>query len=413
MGNNDYHLVTLNNGLRVAHLKVSSTLLVHCGFVVNSGSRDDGSIEGIAHFLEHMLFKGTQKRKTVHVLNHLENVGGELNAFTTKELTSVYATVQKKHFQRAVDILVDITFRSSFPEAEIQKEKTVIKDEINMYLDNPDENIYDEFQEMVFENHPLAHNILGSEKSISQINAGNLKDFVQNNYTADNTVFVVVGNVSLNRTVEALNKFMADIKLPRSIKNHNYQSIKYSPKRVEKPSDFTQSYGIMGIPCYTDTHEMRYPMILLNNLLGGPGMNSRLNLGIREKYGFTYHIESGYSAFSDTGLFHCYLSCEERYLKRSFQLIRKELQKLKTNKLGKLQLQQAKNQIAGNLIISSESRTGLLLHIGKGIVKYGHANSIVETISKIENITAEQVLEAANEIFNFEDFSELIYFPEP
>ncbi len=413
MGNNDYHLVTLNNGLRVAHLKVSSTLLVHCGFVVNSGSRDDGSIEGIAHFLEHMLFKGTHKRKTVHVLNHLENVGGELNAFTTKELTSVYATVQKKHFQRAVDILVDITFRSSFPEAEIQKEKTVIKDEINMYLDNPDENIYDEFQEMVFENHPLAHNILGSEKSISQINAGNLKDFVQNNYTADNTVFVVVGNVSLNRTVEALNKFMSDIKLPGLIKNHNYQSIKYSPKRVEKPSDFTQSYGIMGIPCYTDTHEMRYPMILLNNLLGGPGMNSRLNLGIREKYGFTYHIESGYSAFSDTGLFHCYLSCEERYLKRSFQLIRKELQKLKTNKLGKLQLQQAKNQIAGNLIISSESRTGLLLHIGKGIVKYGHANSIVETISKIENITAEQVLEAANEIFHFENFSELIYFPEP
>jgi len=413
MGNNDYQLVTLNNGLRVAHLKVSSTLLVHCGFVVNSGSRDDGPIEGIAHFLEHMLFKGTHKRKTVHVLNHLENVGGELNAFTTKELTSVYATVQKKHFQRAVDILVDITFRSSFPEVEIQKEKTVIKDEINMYLDNPDENIYDEFQEMVFENHPLAHNILGSEKSISQINAGNLKDFVTNNYTAANIVFVVVGNVSLNRTVEALNKFMADIELPSSIKKHNYQPINYSRKRIEKPSDFGQSYGIMGIPCYTDTHEMRYPMILLNNLLGGPGMNSRLNLGIREKYGFTYHIESGYSAFSDTGLFHCYLSCEERYLKRSFQLIRKELQKLKTNKLGKLQLQQAKNQIAGNLIISSESRNGLLLHIGKGIVKYGHANSIVETISKIENVTAEQVLAAANEIFNFEDFSELIYFPEP
>ena len=413
MGNNDYQLVTLNNCLRFAHLNVSSTLLVHCGFVVNSGSRDDGPIEGIAHFLEHMLFKGTHKRKTVHVLNHLENVGGELNAFTTKELTSVYATVQKKHFQRAVDILVDITFRSSFPEVEIQKEKTVIKDEINMYLDNPDENIYDEFQEMVFENHPLAHNILGSEKSISQINAGNLKDFVTNNYTAANIVFVVVGNVSLNRTVEALNKFMADIELPSSIKKHNYQPINYSRKRIEKPSDFGQSYGIMGIPCYTDTHEMRYPMILLNNLLGGPGMNSRLNLGIREKYGFTYHIESGYSAFSDTGLFHCYLSCEERYLKRSFQLIRKELQKLKTNKLGKLQLQQAKNQIAGNLIISSESRNGLLLHIGKGIVKYGHANSIVETISKIENVTAEQVLAAANEIFNFEDFSELIYFPEP
>jgi len=412
MGNSDYQLITLNNGLRVAHLKVSSTLLVHCGFVINSGSRDDGPIEGIAHFLEHMLFKGTQRRKTVHVLNHLENVGGELNAFTTKEPTSVYATVQKKHFQRAVDILVDITFRSSFPDSEIQKEKTVIKDEINMYLDNPDENIYDEFQEMVFENHPLAHNILGTEKSISQINSQHLKQFIENNYTSDNIVFVVVGNVSINRTVEALNKFMDDINLSSLSKSHNYQPIKYLPKKVEKPSDFGQSYGIMGIPCYTDTHEMRYPMILLNNLLGGPGMNSRLNLGIREKYGFTYHIESGYSAFSDTGLFHCYLSCEEQYLKRSFELIRKELQKLKNKKLGRLQLQQAKNQISGNLIISSESRTGLLLHIGKGIVKYGRANSIIETISKIENVSADQVLEAANEIFNFEEFSELIYYPE-
>jgi len=421
MSSSEYQLYTLNNGLRVAHLKTPSTLLVHCGFVILAGSRNDGDIPGVAHFLEHMFFKGTHRRKTIHVLNHLEVVGGELNAFTTKEITTLYATVQKKHFSRAVDILCDITFNSSFPEQEINKEKIVIKDEINMYLDTPEENIYDEFQELIYGNHPLAHNILGTADSIDQISKSAIQNFVAANYHPSNMVFVVVGNLSTDRVLDTINKYYN----PQHPKTNNQhpktkdqvttpkdQRLTYNPFRNQKVSDFSQAYGIMGIPTYEETHPKRFELLLLNNLLGGPGMNSRLNLAIREKYGYTYHIESGYQAFSDSGLFHCYLSCEEKYLNKSIELIQKELKKLKDQKLGKLQLSQAKNQLTGQLVIANETRSGLLVHLGKGILKFGKARSMKETIQSIEKITAENLQDTANEVFDIDNFSHLHYIPE-
>jgi predicted Zn-dependent peptidase len=433
MSSSDYRLHTLPNGLRVAYLKTPAALLAHCGFVIHAGSRNDGNFPGIAHCLEHMLFKGTQKRKTIHVLNHLEVVGGELNAFTTKEITSIYATVQKKHFKRAADILFDITFNSSFPENELLKEKKVIKDEINMYLDTPEENIYDEFQEKIYNQHPLAHNILGTAETVDTITRQDIIHFVQKHYQFNNLVFVVVGNLPFERVIKIAEElsekgsFATTIspnhhEIFSSISNYSESALiqpdhtnidfQYCPFRDTKKSDFGQSYGIMGLPTYPESHPNKFALLLLNNLLGGPGMNSRLSLAIREKYGYTYHIESGYQAFQDSGLFHCYLSCEEKYLKKSIELIEKELIKLKSNKLGKVQLSQAKNQFIGQLTIANESKSGLMLHIGKGIVKSGKANSIKETIERINQISAIDLLETANQVFDLDAFSHLYYVPD-
>jgi predicted Zn-dependent peptidase len=412
MSRKEYQLYTLDNGLRVAHLKISSTLLVHCGFIIHAGSRNDGEIPGLAHALEHMVFKGTQKRKTIHVLNHLEVVGGELNAFTTKEMTAIYAAVEKRHLSRAIDILCDVTFRSTLPDSELIKEKKVIKDEINMYLDTPEENIYDEFQEIIFGDHPLAHNILGTPDSVDLITRDSLQQFVDNHYQYPNMVFAVVGNVSIDKVIYNLNKFLPQENRNITVPDHKKSPIIYKPSFQKKESDFSNAYAIMGVPAFEEDHKNRFGLLLLNNLLGGPGMNSRLNLSIREKYGYTYHVESGYQAFYDGGLFHCYLSAEEKYIDKSIELIKKELKKLKEQKLGKVQLSQAKNQFIGQIIMGNESKNGLMIHIGKGILKHNKAMSIQETIQKIKNLTAEQLLDIANEVFDFENFSHLQYLPE-
>jgi predicted Zn-dependent peptidase len=282
MSSSDYRLHTLPNGLRVAYLKTPSALLAHCGFVIHAGSRNDGQHPGIAHCLEHMLFKGTQKRKTIHVLNHLEVVGGELNAFTTKEITSIYATVQKKHFKRAADILFDITFNSAFPDNELLKEKKVIKDEINMYLDTPEENIYDEFQEKIYNNHPLAHNILGTSESVDIITRQDIINFVQQHYQFSNLIFVVVGNLPFERVIKITeelsekgsftsnsvfnsNGTTSNIKpLGSSLIQPDHSNIQfdYQPFRDVKKSDFGQSYGIMGIPTFHESHPRKFSLLL-------------------------------------------------------------------------------------------------------------------------------------------------------
>jgi predicted Zn-dependent peptidase len=411
MSRSAYQLYTLDNGLRVAHVKTPSSALVYCGFVVHAGSRNDQEHHGIAHCLEHMFFKGTRKRKTYHVLNHLEVVGGELNAFTTKEITTLYATVQRTHFKRAVDILCDVAFRSSFPENELKKERLVIADEIQMYKDTPEENIYDEFQELLFTQHPLAHNILGDTESLNKISRDDLVSFTQQNYHPDNMVFVVVGSLSSERVLHTLNTYSQEYFPKKEPVIHTPQSWDYSAFRNSKESDFGQAYAIMGLPAYSESHPKRFALMLLNNLLGGPGMNSRLNLSIREKYGYAYNIESGYQSYSDAGMFHCYISCEEKYMQKSLFLIEKEIKKLKEQKLGKVQLSQAKNQLSGQLMMANENRNGLLIHIGKGILKYGRAKQIEETIADINRLSAEDLLDAANESFDFDQFSYLKYLP--
>jgi len=407
----DYALHTLSSGMRLAHKRVAGTRLVHCGFVIGAGSRNDGEQPGLAHCLEHMLFKGTHRRKTIHVLNFLEVVGGEMNAFTTKELTAIYATAQARHYARAVDILCDVTFNSHIPQAELTKEKKVIADEISMYLDTPDENIYDEFQEQVFGSHPLAHNILGSIDSLKHIDRKDIIHFTEKHYTPDNMVFVVVGNISAEKAIHFAERFMPDIR-NRTAPDKQTFSLEYKPSTVTEKTDFSGAYTIMGIPAYPENHPKRWPLLLLNNLLGGPGLNSRLNLGIREKYGYTYHVESGYQSYKDAGLFHCYLSCDARYVQKSTELIQKELKKLREVKLGIRQLSAAKNQFQGQIVMADENRSSLLVHIGKGILRHGRAETLEEVIRKIEKISAADILDVANEILQEDRFSYRTFLPE-
>ncbi len=408
----DYSLHTLSNGLRIAHKRVAGTRLVHCGYIIKTGSRNDEDHPGIAHCLEHMVFKGTQRRKTIHVLNHLEVVGGEMNAFTTKENTAIYATVQSTYYTRAVDILSDVVFNSVIPEPELKKEKKVINDEIKMYLDTPEENIYDEFQEMVFEGHSLAHNILGTEGSLNKIQRQDILDFIAKWYQPQNLIFVVIGNISLARSIAALEKYAGHIAFDlskKAVKTDKKPS--YKKSKIVKETDFMQAYGIMGGPAYADGHADKWKLLLLNNLLGGPGLNSRLNLAIREKYGFTYQVESGYQAFSDAGLFHCYLGSEKKYLDRSMDLVIKELKKLKSQKLGSLQLSRFKNQFSGQLIMSDENRSGLMVHLGRNILADGRARSLEEILKEIQAVTAEDLIRVANEILDIDNFSYLTYLP--
>ena len=418
MGTENHQLITLSNGLRVVHQRVKGTQLVHAGFSINAGSKNDDQHPGLAHCLEHMLFKGTQHRRTIHVLNHLEVVGGELNAYTTKEITTIYGTTQGKHLSRLTDILCDVVFRSTFPTQELEKEKKVIVDEINMYLDTPEENIFDEFQERIFAGHPLAHNILGSETSVHQIQQSHLFDFVKTHYRFDNMVFSVVGNVSLERVLAALQRFLPQVEFPRNGQQNAQSPTPIAPFKggltflEKKKTDFQQAYAILGSLAYGLDHPKRWTLLLLNNFFGGPVLNSRLNLAIREKYGYTYNVESGYSAFSDTGLFHCFVGSEPKYIDKSVSLIFKELKKLRTHTLGSLQLSRAKNQYAGQLVLSNENRSGLMMHLGQSILRKGTATRIEEAIQQIQKVSAADILEVANEILREEQFSQLLYVPE-
>lgn len=420
MGTENHQLITLPNGLRVVHQRVRGTQLVHAGFSINAGSKNDDQHPGLAHCLEHMLFKGTERRKTIHVLNHLEVVGGELNAYTTKEITTIYGTTQGKHLARLTDILCDVIFRSTFPVQELEKEKKVIVDEINMYLDTPEENIFDEFQERIFEGHPLAHNILGTESTVHAIDQSHLFDFVRTHYRFDNMVFSVVGNVSLERVLAALQRFLPSDHVGSSNqKTSNQNNLSAIPVFEPRPSffeskktDFQQAYSILGSLAYELDHPKRWTLLLLNNFFGGPVLNSRLNLAIREKYGYTYNVESGYSAFADTGLFHCFVGSEPKYIEKSVSLIFKELKKLRTQSLGSLQLSRAKNQYSGQLVLSNENRSGLMMHLGQSILRKGTATRIEDAIKQIQMVTASDILDVANEILQEQQFSQLLYVPE-
>lgn len=403
---------TFANGLRLVHQRVSGTRLAHIGYVIGAGSRNDGAWPGMAHCFEHMMFKGTEKRKAIHVLNRLETVGGELNAFTTKELTSVYASVTTEHFSRAAELLTDVSFHSVFPEHELRKEQQVICEEINLYRDTPEENIYDEFQEQVFKGHPLAGNILGTPESVRGMKRNDLVDFRNQYYGPENVVLAVVGNISLQRAIRTFEPLLDQIPLYQNGKRNTAAVRKYKAEKNTKTTDHVQSYGILGNLAYPYAHSKRWPLILLNNVLGGPGLNSRLNLAIREKYGFTYSVESGYASFEDSGLFHCYVSSDKKNLHRAIQLMEKELKKLCDTKLGIIQMHNAINQLKGQIVMSDEHRNGLMLHQGKNVLQNGRVDSLEQVLAKIDAIRSEDLLEVANEIFNFEQLSYLLYLPE-
>nr|WP_155183358.1 pitrilysin family protein [Fulvivirga lutimaris] len=407
----EYEIHTLPNGIRVLHKEVTTTKVSHCGFMLDIGSRDENEQnQGIAHFWEHMAFKGTTKRKAFHILNRIDSVGGELNAYTTKEKIAFYASTLDTYFEKAVELLTDITFDSIFPEKQIEKERNVILEEMSMYYDAPDDAIQDEFDQVIFANHPLGMNILGTADSVRSFHRDDFKKFIKEHINTEKLVFCSVGNIPFKKVVKLAEKYLKDVPTYNANKERSPFE-KYVPaiKGVER--NITQAHCAIGRDAYPISSDKRLPFFMLSNILGGPGMNSRLNLALREKYGFVYSIDATYQSYSDTGLFGIFFGTEPGQLQRSIKLVNKELQKLREVPLGTLQLHTAKEQLMGQLAMAEENNASFMLMMGKSILDLERIDTIDEIFSKIKNVTANELQDLANEMFARDQMSQLTYTP--
>jgi predicted Zn-dependent peptidase len=403
-----YQTYTFSNGIRLVHRQISNPV-AHFGLVVNAGSRDElPNEQGLAHFIEHMVFKGTRKRTYSQVINRLEDVGADLNAFTTKEETCIYASFLSRHYRRANELLSDILFESTFPEKEMLKEKAVIMDEINSYKDNPAEWIHDEFDEIVFPGHPLGRNIMGTPVQLRKYKQKDLVAFVDRMYLTDQVVLSSVGNLPFHKVKEITELFFGS--RPQKTGQLNRMVPQdYTSQLVNKKFGKHQAHVVIGNLTYDYHDERRIPMALLNNIIGGPAMNSRLNLALRERNGIAYNVESNYQPLSDTGLFSIYLGTEEKMLDKAIQLVNKELSKLKESRLSKLQLTKAKEQLKGQLAISVESHQNEMITNAKSYLVYNRIDTIEEMSRKIDRINADLLYEVANEVLDEAKMSMLIY----
>ena len=401
-------IFNLSNGIRVVYLHAPSQV-AHLGITVLAGARFEKDKEdGLAHFLEHCIFKGTKKRKAFHVLSRLDSVGGELNAYTAKEEICVYASFTKEHIRRASELLADITLNSTFPQKEIQKEKDIIIDEINSYLDSTSDKIFDDFEAHLFKGHTLGNNILGTKENVQGFTRENLIDYVNRFFTADNMVISFVGDLSKNKLEKILEEDFKNC----PIGNHQPLIEKYQKLPAFKIRSKEANYQVHAIvggiaPNYKDEH--RKGMVLLANILGGPALNSRLTLSIREKYGYSYNVEANYTSYADTGFWSVYLGTDQKYINRSIALIHKELKILRTKKLGVLQLNRAKEQLKGQFALGLDSNSGLMLGLGKSLLLFNQIDTIQEIFDGIDKLTAEDLLEIANIYFAPENCSELIF----
>lgn len=406
-----YQIKELSNGIRIVHQEVTHTRLVHCGFILNIGSRDETKEqEGLTHFWEHMAFKGTNKRKTFHILNRLESLGGELNAYTTKEKVCFYASILKDHYNKAAELLFDITFNSTFPQKQIEKERQVILEEMAMYRDSPDDSIMDELDELVFEHHALGRNILGTEETVGGFSQEDFFDFISTRLDTHQIVFSIVGNISFEKAIKAIEGPLNEIQDKRSLYVRNGFH-DYTPKIKVVSREVTQSLCAIGKPAYSLYDPKRFKLHLLNNILGGPSMNSRLNLSLRENHGYVYSIESSYQSYSDTGFFGIFFGTEEKTLKKAQNLVMKEMEKLRTKKLGIVQLQMSKDQTIGQMAMAEENYAALMLVYGKSLIDHGKIESLDSIFDRIRSTTAEELQEIAQETFNPEQLSFLTYIP--
>ncbi len=404
----DYITHTLSNGLRLVHLPVNSPVS-YCGFAVNAGTRDENANEfGLAHFVEHMIFKGTEKRKAWHILNRMENVGGELNAYTTKEETFVYSIFMEDDFGRAFDLLSDLVYHSQFPRQEIDKEVDVILDEINSYEDNPSELIFDEFENILYKGHALGHNILGDEQFLLQFNSDSGRSFMKRFYAPENMVFFSMGRKDFKRIVRMAEAALGNISFSMAARERKVpELIEASFHQVHR--DTHQAHVLIGGRAYSMHDEKRVPLFLLNNILGGPGMNSRLNVSLREKHGLAYSVESNITSYTDTGLASIYFGTDPKNREKAMRLVHKELARIRDVKLTTSQMAAAKKQVMGQLGVASDNREGLFLALGKSFLHYNRYDSLPEIFEQIEKLTAEQILEVANEVFAPDKLFTLIY----
>ena len=344
-----YSTFTLPSGLRIIHT-TSPTNVAYCGFAVDTGTRDELPQEqGMAHFVEHLIFKGTHKRKAWHILNRMENVGGDLNAYTNKEETVIYSAFLKEHFDRAAELLADIVFHSLFPSNEIEKEVEVIIDEIQSYEDSPAELIFDDFEELIFPDHPLGRNILGNPELLRKFTSEDAQHFVHRHYQPQNMVFFVQGNIPFSKVIRTLEKVTAEIPPWHEEKQVRTQPAAYQPRQLTLHKDTHQAHVMIGGRGYHAYDERRTGLYLLNNILGGPGMNSRLNVSLREKKGLVYNVESNLTSYTDTGTFCIYFGCDPHDTAHCISLVHKELKKIRDKALTSLQLHAAKKQIIGQI----------------------------------------------------------------
>lgn len=408
----EYAACRLSNGLRIVQ-SPSPSEVTYCGYVIDAGTRDELPEEpGMAHFVEHLLFKGTEHRKAWHILNRMERVGGDLNAFTNKEETTIYSTFLARDFQRAAELLTDIVFHSTFPQGEIEKETEVIADEIQSYLDSPAEQIYDDFEEIIFPEHPLGRNILGNAETLRTFSSQQAKRFTETYYRPENALFFLYGNIPLERIRLTLERLTADLPLPAlppAPKLERRPPLLYTPRNITIKHDTHQAHVLIGTKGYHAFDKKRTGLYLLNNLLGGPGMNSRLNLALRERRGLVYGVESSLVSYTDSGVFSIYYGCDPEDTARCSELVLRELRKLREHALTGSQLHALKKQTIGQIAVATDSNESMALELGKSFLHYGHYEPLKRLYERIEALTAEQLLEVANEIFDEAQLSKLTF----
>ena len=419
-----YNTYTLDNGLRIIHLP-SDSKVVYCGYQINAGTRnEEPGEEGLAHFCEHVTFKGTERRKAWHILNCLESVGGDLNAYTNKEGTVYYSAILKEHIARAVDLLTDIVFHSVYPQAEIDKEVEVICDEIESYNDSPAELIYDEFENIIFKGSPLGHNILGTAEQVRSFKTEDALRFTRKLYQPDNAIFFAYGDIDFKKLVRLLKKsFLSE---ERRVKSEKFNSPEAQAQFNIQHSTFNtqhsfegqtivmqknthQAHVMIGTHAYDVNDSRRMPLYLLNNMLGGPGMNAKLNLALREHNGLVYTVESTMAAYGDTGIWSIYFGCDEHDVKRCLRLVRKELDKFMQKPLSEAQLKAAKKQIKGQIGVACDNRENFALDFGKSFLHYGWEKNVDRLYEQVDEITAEQIQAVAKELFDKDRLTTLIF----
>ena len=426
-----YNTYTLDNGLRIIHLP-SDSKVVYCGYQINAGTRnEEPGEEGLAHFCEHVTFKGTERRKAWHILNCLESVGGDLNAYTNKEGTVYYSAILKEHIARAVDLLTDIVFHSVYPQAEIDKEVEVICDEIESYNDSPAELIYDEFENIIFKGSPLGHNILGTAEQVRSFKTEDALRFTRKLYRPDNAIFFAYGDIDFKKLVKLLKtlnmehgtlNFMNSktsetptAEMEAGDANHKVQSSKFKVQsKVEGQTivmqkNTHQAHVMIGTRAYDVNDSRRMPLYLLNNMLGGPGMNAKLNLALREHNGLVYTVESTMVAYGDTGIWSIYFGCDEHDVKRCLRLVRKELDKFMQKPLSDAQLKAAKKQIKGQVGVACDNCENFALDFGKSFLHYGWEKNVDRLYEQVDEITAEQIQAVAQELFDRDRLTTLIF----
>ena len=445
-----YNTYTLDNGLRIIHLP-SDSKVVYCGYQINAGTRDEEpGEEGLAHFCEHVTFKGTERRKAWHILNCLESVGGDLNAYTNKEGTVYYSAILKEHIARAVDLLSDIVFHSVYPQAEIDKEVEVICDEIESYNDSPAELIYDEFENILFKDSSLGHNILGTAEQVRSFTTEDALRFTRKLYRPDNAIFFAYGDIDFKKLVKLVERALADddsgklaeedchadfadgadfsggtgfagdensitteksVSSVKSVGPKNYLSVgeEIAGQTIVMQKNTHQAHVMIGTRAYDVNDDRRMPLYLLNNILGGPGMNAKLNLALREHNGLVYTVESTMVAYGDTGTWSIYFGCDEHDIKRCLRLVRKELDRMMEKPLSDSQLKAAKKQIKGQIGVACDNRENFALDFGKSFLHYGWEKNVDCLYEQVEAITSQQIQDVARELFDKDRLITLIF----